>query len=532
MGGVGDRAHRRHGRLRPDGGRHRGLGAAPRGGRRSALPVGGRARVRRAGRHAPGRPRAGPRAAGRRLRQTPRSTWWSRSCRPVATPGRDRRPVTASGRLRRVDAGGCEGADARFRDVSGRSETAAVALVAVAGGHARVIARAEAPADPLSLARTRDAAAWESGRLVVRSLRRLARGGVLAPGEAPAAPCAAPSVAATVAHTARTAARGAASQDAQRAAAGGVVRRGAGALGGRACPRPAARAAEPARSLLSPTRSRSRSTAATTCSSRTTPMPPGAPSSRSARPGRTGSWSPPRTVLRRDHHLSYPCVFAHAGEIYMVPETADGGPDRAAPRRRVPRPVAARAGAGRRDRRGRCDDPRAGRRRVAVRERRRGPWRPRRAAPVLGARARRPLPPASGESGRHRPGQRPPGRAALPTRRRPHPARPGLLAPLRRRGRAEPGRRALAARVSRDGRRAHRAGLDARPRRHAHPARSTPGSSASTAPGQCPAGACGADATPRRAASGATGTRPPWSCRPAPSCRAASARGAAGAAAG
>jgi hypothetical protein len=37
------------------------------------------------------------------------------------------------------------------------------------------------------------------------------------------------------------------------------------------------------------------------------------------------SWSPPRTVLERDYHLSYPFVFEHEGAIYMLPETGEAG---------------------------------------------------------------------------------------------------------------------------------------------------------------------------------------------------------------
>ena len=35
-----------------------------------------------------------------------------------------------------------------------------------------------------------------------------------------------------------------------------------------------------------------------------------------------GSLGPARTVLRRPYHLSYPCVFEHDGEIFMVPEAS------------------------------------------------------------------------------------------------------------------------------------------------------------------------------------------------------------------
>lgn len=37
-----------------------------------------------------------------------------------------------------------------------------------------------------------------------------------------------------------------------------------------------------------------------------------------------GSMEPPRTVLEGPHHLSYPQVFAHDGEVYMIPESSSG----------------------------------------------------------------------------------------------------------------------------------------------------------------------------------------------------------------
>lgn len=37
------------------------------------------------------------------------------------------------------------------------------------------------------------------------------------------------------------------------------------------------------------------------------------------------SWSYQGIVLREPFHLSYPCVFEHGGEVFMVPETLDAG---------------------------------------------------------------------------------------------------------------------------------------------------------------------------------------------------------------
>jgi hypothetical protein len=41
--------------------------------------------------------------------------------------------------------------------------------------------------------------------------------------------------------------------------------------------------------------------------------------------GTDDTWSPPRTVLACDHHLSYPFVFEHEGAVYMLPETGEAG---------------------------------------------------------------------------------------------------------------------------------------------------------------------------------------------------------------
>ena len=69
-------------------------------------------------------------------------------------------------------------------EVRGRTGTTATAVVAVNDGFTRVIAEDVARADPLSLTRTRDAAAWTSARLVLRCLRLLQRDGVVPAGAA------------------------------------------------------------------------------------------------------------------------------------------------------------------------------------------------------------------------------------------------------------------------------------------------------------------------------------------------------------
>lgn len=36
---------------------------------------------------------------------------------------------------------------------------------------------------------------------------------------------------------------------------------------------------------------------------------------------RDGTWSPPRRILERPYHLSYPCIIRWNGELFMLPET-------------------------------------------------------------------------------------------------------------------------------------------------------------------------------------------------------------------
>lgn len=37
---------------------------------------------------------------------------------------------------------------------------------------------------------------------------------------------------------------------------------------------------------------------------------------------RGGTWKPPRRILERPYHLSYPCVFRWNGDVFMVPESS------------------------------------------------------------------------------------------------------------------------------------------------------------------------------------------------------------------
>jgi hypothetical protein len=224
-----------------------------------------------------------------------------------------------------MDDGQPASAPSRFWEVRGRSETVTAALVAVADGFARVIAKGSAPADPLSVTRTRNAAAWTSAHLVVRSLRSLHRDGSLVPhGEDLADPRDLPPPAVTVSHAARTAVRGVAakSRTAWRRAEWFVAVRVRSADGRvhaplRPLPNPVGRyLADPfpievngRHFLFVEDYSHAARRAVISVSEA----------------GPDDAWSPPRRVLECDYHLSYPFVFEHEGAIYMLPETGEAG---------------------------------------------------------------------------------------------------------------------------------------------------------------------------------------------------------------
>ncbi len=222
-----------------------------------------------------------------------------------------------------VDDGRPVSAPSRFWELRGRGGIATTAVVAIDNGCTRVIAEDSARADPLSLTRTRDAAAWTSARLVLRSLRLLRRDGgpPLSAADGPAAPGTVPPAAVTVSHAARTAVRGVAAKG--RAA----WRRDEWFVAVRA--RSADGRVHPMRALANPA---GRYLA--------DPFPIEVDGrhflfvedySYAARrgvisvseAGPDDAWSPPRTVLECDHHLSYPFVFEHEGAIYMLPETGE-----------------------------------------------------------------------------------------------------------------------------------------------------------------------------------------------------------------
>ena len=224
-----------------------------------------------------------------------------------------------------MDDGVPTSAWSRFWELREGSGTASAAVVALDDGFTRVIAHGSARADPLSLTRTRNAAAWTSGRLVLRCLRRLQRDGGRVPTKAGVAEARTPPPpAVTVRHAARTAVRGVAAKSRK------VWRRDEWFVAVR--PRSTdGRAREALRTLPNPA---GRYLA--------DPFPIEVDGhhfifvedySQAARRGAIsvfeagpdGEWSPPRMVLECDHHLSYPFVFEHEGGIYMLPETGEAG---------------------------------------------------------------------------------------------------------------------------------------------------------------------------------------------------------------
>ena len=223
-----------------------------------------------------------------------------------------------------MDDGRLTSAPGRFWEVRGRGGTATTAVVALDHGVTRVIAEDSARADPLSLTRTRNAAAWTSARLVLRCLRLLRRDGGLLPARGGVGePHDLPPPAVTVSHAVSTAVRGVAakSRKAWHRDEWFVAVRTRSADG--RVQRVRALANPPGRYLGDPF-----------------PIEIDGRHflfvedySYAARRGRIAvseagpddAWSPPRPVLERDHHLSYPFVFEHGGAIYMLPETGEAG---------------------------------------------------------------------------------------------------------------------------------------------------------------------------------------------------------------
>jgi hypothetical protein len=224
-----------------------------------------------------------------------------------------------------LDDGRPASAPSRFWALCDATRTANTAVVSLGNGRRQVVAEAAARVHWLSLTRTRDAAAWTSARLVLQCLRSLQQeGGLLLAGGAPAERPNLPSPAATVSHAARTAVRAVVVKSrkawlreewfvATRARTDDPRAR----VPTRVIPNPAGRfLGDPFpievgghHFLFVEDYSYGDRRGAISVSEM----------------GADGHWSPPRKVLERDHHLSYPFVFAHKGGIYMIPETKEAG---------------------------------------------------------------------------------------------------------------------------------------------------------------------------------------------------------------
>ena len=224
-----------------------------------------------------------------------------------------------------LDDGGLGGPPERARAVEGRRPTETALVARNGDGPARVLARCTSPADPLSLTRTRDAAAWAGARLVLRALRRAARdGSAPAGGEAAAAPRPAAGPAAVARQAARTGLRGVAARTRSRWSRDewfiAVRERSAdGRITGppRLVPNP------PGRYLCDPFAFEADGRHLVFCEDLDLATGRGAISAFELGPG--GAALPPQRVLERDHHLSYPFVFSHDGAVHMIPETGEAG---------------------------------------------------------------------------------------------------------------------------------------------------------------------------------------------------------------
>ena len=179
-------------------------------------------------------------------------------------------------------------------------------------------------ADPLSLARTRNSAAWASARLVLRTLEKVYRCQQTPASDNQLDGDDRTTTPVVIAHAARTAGRGLAAKGRNVWATeeSFVAVRTRAADGGRpgrlrVLPNP------PGRYLADPFPievdgrhylfvedypvANSRGTISV------------------LEPTADGGWSPPRPALQRDYHLSYPFVFQREGVTYMIPETSEAG---------------------------------------------------------------------------------------------------------------------------------------------------------------------------------------------------------------
>jgi hypothetical protein len=214
----------------------------------------------------------------------------------------------------------------RFADQRDRRATTATALVRVDGMRWREVARTTSAVHPLSLTQTRNGAAWASAHMVVRALRAAAGGARTPPvhERAPAAVPVPPSPAATAAQAAAAAGRALAART--RAAWSrpewfvAVRRRSAdGAVAGPFQPLPN----PPGRYLADPFPFVHDGAAHLFVEDYDHARRRGVIAVCDELAG--GGWSAPRPVLAAAHHLSYPFVFAHEGDVYLLPEAGESG---------------------------------------------------------------------------------------------------------------------------------------------------------------------------------------------------------------
>jgi hypothetical protein len=224
-----------------------------------------------------------------------------------------------------MDDGRPGSAPSRFWEVREGTGTAKTAVVARRDHLTSVIAEASAPAHAISITRTRDAAAWAAGRLVLRCLRSLQReAGSLPAAATPAEPRDPPSPVVTIRHAAWTALRGVALKirrawlrDEWFVAIRARTDDPRVPTPVRALPNPAGRF------LADPSPIELDGQHFLFVEDYSLDARRGAISVSEAGPDE--EWSPPRKVLECDHHLSYPFVFEHNGAIYMLPETGQAG---------------------------------------------------------------------------------------------------------------------------------------------------------------------------------------------------------------
>jgi hypothetical protein len=222
------------------------------------------------------------------------------------------------------EGGGSRGSAKRFWELHDREGQAETSLVTFTEGEWRLLAQSRVPADALSLERTRNLAAWEGARLVLRTLRLVRRDRALSQlGSSPVGKRDSPAATTTIGHATRTAIRGLAAKSRT------IWSRNEWCVGTRALagdpesapvhvlPNP------PGRFLADPFAIEVRGRHFLFVEDFSEAANRAVISVCEAGPGET--WSPPRPVLDLGHHLSYPFVFEHEGAIYMIPESHEAG---------------------------------------------------------------------------------------------------------------------------------------------------------------------------------------------------------------